>query len=88
MRDEVHAELVEFLLTAADLAAAGYNRPLTEAVERWGGGERAKQLSIEAREEARAVAPYVFDYCGELLAQTLVEAAYRVADGRGVGGVS
>lgn len=81
--------LIDLLLCAADLARQGYAMPITEALERLGmlGGESIA-LSVDARCEAMAVAPRVFEYRGDLLADTLLEAAYRVAEGRGASAVT
>lgn len=86
MRDAIDHDLVDLLLCAADLARLGDHYPLSRLAEHTDG---ALVLSLyEARTEAMAVAPRVFEYRNDLLADTLLEAAYRVAEGRGIGGVA
>jgi hypothetical protein len=84
----IDEDLVDLLLCAADLARQGYAMPITEAQERLGPPDGAViALCLDARCEAMAVAPRVFEYRGDLLADTLLEAAYRVAEGRGASAV-
>lgn len=79
--------LIHFLLCAADNARMGYIGALSTTVEAFGQSDETSLLALEAREEAVAIAPRVFAYRNDLLADTLLEAAYRVAENRGIGAV-
>lgn len=85
MRDEIDHALIEVLLCAADLARMGYENPLREVRDRI---DADPNTTFEAVCEIQAVAPRCFEYRNDLLAETILEAAYRVAEGRGIGGVA
>lgn len=76
--------IVELLLCAAELAERGAAFGLTEACD-WLGIRAADQseLALVASYEARAVA-IELGTDGEIGASEYLEAAYRVAEGRGV----
>lgn len=76
-------EVIEMLLCASDLARAGYHYALSAAAQSLSDGWG--RVAIYARHETLGVARHAFDWCGDLLADALLEAAYRVAEGRGVG---
>lgn len=73
--------IIELLLCAADLAERGASFGLTEAVE-W-LGLAYSELALVASYEARAVAIELHTD-GDIGTREYLEAAYRVAEGRGV----
>lgn len=72
--------LVDLLLCAADVARAGVDNPLLVV---WEWMECDHALVVAARYELMFVAPRGAFYRGDLLADTMLEAAYRVSEGRG-----
>lgn len=82
MIDAIHADpaLVELLLCAAELARLGTENALFAAAMNVGA---SSALQLEARHEVMDVSPRGFFYRGDLLADTMLEAAYRVSEGRG-----